>query len=65
MKTFIKDLKKGSQFKFNETLYTVRQKFSDWQENDEPYLKTICGEIFWYDKLEVELIHEVKINTIN
>lgn len=55
-KVFIKELKKGSQFKFNDTIYTVRQKFSDWKKNDEPYLTTVCGQVFWFDELEVELV---------
>jgi len=55
MKVFIKSLKKGSQFKFNNTIYTVKQKFTDWKKNDEPYLITICGQVFWFDELEVEL----------
>lgn len=54
-KVFIKTLKKGSQFKFNDTIYTVKQKFSDWKKNDEPYLTTFCGQVFWFDELEVEL----------
>ena len=56
MKVFIKTLKKGSQFKFNNTIYTVKQKFSDWKKNDEPYLTTFCGQVFWFDELEVELV---------
>ncbi len=56
MKVFIKSLKKGNQFKFNDTTYTVRQKFSDWKKNDDPYLATECGEFFYYDELEVELV---------
>jgi hypothetical protein len=42
MKVFIKSIRKGSKFKFNDTIYTVKQKFSDWKD-DEPYLTTICG----------------------
>jgi len=56
MKVFIKTLKKGSQFKFNDTIYTVKQKFSDWKKNDEPYLTTVCGQVFWFNELEVELV---------
>jgi len=56
MKVFIKTLKKGSQFKFNNTIYTVKQKFSDWKKNDEPYLVTTCGEVFWFDELKVGLV---------
>lgn len=55
IKVFIKDLKKGQAFKFNNTVYTVRQKHADWKKNDEPYLKTMCGKIFEFDELEVEL----------
>ena len=53
MKTLIKNLKKGDKFKFNETIYTVKQKFSDWKKDDNPYLMTVCGQVFWYDELEV------------
>jgi len=56
MKVFIRQLKKGSIFKFNDTTYIVKQKYSDWKKNDEPYLITNCGHIFWYDELEVELV---------
>jgi hypothetical protein len=56
MKVFIKSLKKGSQFKFNYTIYTVKQKFSDWKKDDNPYLMTTCGQVFWYDELEVEAV---------
>ena len=52
-KVFIKQLKKGSQFKFNDTIYTVKQKFSDWKKDDNPYLMTTCGQVFWHDELEV------------
>lgn len=52
----IKSLKKGDSFKFNNTIYTVKQKFSDWKKDDEPYLITNCGQIFWFDELEVELV---------
>lgn len=55
-KVFIKDLKKGNRFRFNDTIYTVKQKFADRKRNNEPYLITECGEIFWFDELEVELI---------
>lgn len=53
---FIKDLKKGSKFKYNDTIYTVKQKYSDWKKDDEPYLITVCGQIFYYDELKVELV---------
>ena len=55
-KVFIKDLKKGSRFKFNDTIYTVKQRFSAWKRNDEPYLLTLCGQIFYHDELEVEFV---------
>ena len=53
---FIRELKKGNKFKFNDIIYTVKQKFSDWKKDDEPYLVTICGKVFYHDELEVELI---------
>lgn len=56
MKVFLKSLKKGNQFKFNYTVYTVKQKFRDWKKDDSPYLMTTCGQVFWYDNLEVELL---------
>lgn len=56
MKTIIKNLKKGDRFKFNDTIYTVKQKFSDWKKNDEPYLTTNSGETFYFDELEVEKV---------
>ena len=56
MKTLIKNLKKGDKFKFNETIYTVKQKFSDWKKDDNPYLMTVCGQVFWHDELEVFFI---------
>ena len=51
----IKDLKKGNTFKFNNKIFIVRQKFSDWKKDGEPYLKTVCGQVFWYEDLEVEV----------
>jgi len=60
MTTYIKSLKKGSKFKFNYTIYEVKQKFSDWKKNDEPYMITTCGQLFYFDELEVELIPENK-----
>jgi len=56
MQTTIKDLKKTDKFKFNNTVYTVRQKFSNWKKNDDPYLLTVCGQIFYNDELEVEKV---------
>lgn len=54
MKENIKNLKKGDSFKFNNTTYTVKQKYSDWKKDGEPYLKVSNGEIFWFGELEVE-----------
>jgi len=56
MKVLINSLKKGSQFKFNNTVYTVRQKFSDWKKDGEPYLVTRCGQVFGFDELEVDFV---------
>lgn len=56
MKVFIKHLKRGNKFIFNGTVYTVRQKYSDWKKNGESYLITVCGQLFWFDELEVELL---------
>ena len=56
MKKLIKDLKKVEKFKFNDTIYVVKQKYSDWKKNDEPYLKTVCGTYFEHDELEVESV---------
>lgn len=56
MKRTIETLKKGNQFKFNDTIYTVKQKFSDWKKDGEPYLITVCGQIFYHGELEIEYI---------
>lgn len=56
MKIFIKELKKGDKFKFNDVIYTVRQKFSDWKNDKEPYLTTTCGEVFYFEELEVDTV---------
>lgn len=56
MKKRIKDLKKGEKFLFNDTVYAVKQRFSDWKKNDEPYLTTLCGVKFEWDELEVESV---------
>jgi hypothetical protein len=56
MKVFIKSLKKKDQFKFNSIVYTVKQKFFDWRKNEEPYLVTFCGKVFWFDELQVEIL---------
>lgn len=56
METTIKDLKKNDKFKFNSTVYTVKQKFSNWKKNDDPYLLTTSGDIFYNDELEVEKV---------
>lgn len=53
MKTTIINLKKGQQFIFNDKTYTVKQKFSDWKKNNEPYLITKCSTVFWNEDLEV------------
>lgn len=53
MKTFIKYLKKGDSFLFNTKIYTVKQKFRDWKNDDNPYLITYSMDVFWYDELEV------------
>lgn len=58
MKIFISTLKKNDKFSFNNKSFTVKQKFSDWKKNGEPYLLTICGEIFYFEYLEVELINK-------
>ena len=55
-KVLIKDLKKNDKFIFNYTTYTVRQKFSDWKKDDNPYLKTTDGHLWWFDELEVEAV---------
>lgn len=52
----IKDLKKNNVFRFNDKEYKVKQKFSDWKKNGEPYLMTYCGQVFWFDELEVRLL---------
>lgn len=51
----IKDLKKNDKFKLNDIVYTVVRKFTKYK-NEEPYLKTECGQFFYHDELEVELI---------
>lgn len=61
MRKFIQDLKKGDKFIFNDKIYTIKQKFSDWKKNTEPYLVTTCGEVFMYGELEVVHLQE-KIN---
>lgn len=57
-KVYIKSLHKGEEFIFNDTVYTVKQKYSDWKKDGEPYLKTTRGEIFYHDELEVEIGNE-------
>jgi len=52
----IKDLKKNDKFKFNGIIYTVKQKFSNWRKNDDPYLLTDSGDTFYNDELEIEKI---------
>lgn len=60
MKKQIKDPKKGEKFKFNDTIYTVKQKYADWKKNGEPYLATLCGLKFEFDELEVDTIKNKK-----
>jgi len=60
MKMYIKDLKKGENFKFNDIVYKVKRKFSDWKKDDNPYLMTTDGEIFYHDELEVERVLNVE-----
>lgn len=55
-KVFIKDLKKGNKFEFSGEFFEVKQKLSDWKKDGEPYLLTKCGQIFWFDELEVTLL---------
>ena len=55
MEIFIKYLKKGSEFTFNNKTFKVKQRFSDWKKDDNPYLVTECGEIFWFDELIVNI----------
>jgi hypothetical protein len=57
--TTIDKLKKGDKFKFNNSVYIVKQKFSDWKKNDEPYLVTQCGQVFWFGELEVLYMSDV------
>lgn len=52
---YIKDLKRGDKFRFNDKIYTVKRKFSQLK-NEELYLKTECGEIFYFDELEIEKV---------
>jgi len=53
----IKSLKKNDGFIFNDQLYIVRQKYSDLGKNEEPYLVTRCGEIFYNAELEVSKVN--------
>jgi len=57
MIVYIKQLKKGNQFKFNGNTYTVKQKYSNWKKDNEPYLLTSCGQFFFYDEIEVEFVY--------
>jgi hypothetical protein len=59
-KVFIKDLKKGDVFRFNDTDYKVKQKYSEWKRDGEGYLVSICGVVFYFDELEVELVSKNK-----
>jgi len=60
-----KDLKKGDNFYFSGKIYTVKQKFSDWRKNDEPFLKTVNGDVFWFDELDVDLIKKLTAMNYN
>jgi hypothetical protein len=53
----IKEVKKGSKFIFNDEVLIVKQVFSDWKKDNNPYLLTTCGEYFFYDELEIEFIN--------
>ena len=55
MITTIADLKKGDTFEFNCTIFEVKQSYKDWKRNDEPYLVTSCGNLYYYGGLEVIL----------
>ena len=55
-KTTIKALKKNDKFKFNENIYIVKQKYSNWKKDNEPYLLANNGEIFYHGELDIELI---------
>lgn len=57
MEKTIKDLKKNEKFRFNDTVYTVKQKFADWKKNGEPYLVTLCGVKFEFEELIVESVN--------
>lgn len=59
MKTRIKRLRKDDKFLFNNTLYVVKQNYRKWKRNDEPYLKTYCGELFYLEDLEIEWVYEL------
>lgn len=51
----IQDLKKYQTFYFNDKKYVVKQKYSNWKRDGEEYLKTECGEIFYYGGLVVNV----------
>jgi hypothetical protein len=65
MKTLLKNLKKGNEFRFNNTIYIVKQRFLDWKKNDEPYLRTTDDQLWWHGELEVEAIQLSKQNIIS
>lgn len=52
---FIKDLKRNQTFQFNDKIYKVRRKFTKYK-NEEPHLLTECGQIFYFDELEITII---------
>lgn len=58
METIIFKLKKGDRFMFNDKVYIVKQKFSEWSKNDDPYLKTECGEKFYHEELDVDKLND-------
>ena len=58
MKKMIKELKKNDKFVFNGYIHEVRQKYAQWKRFDDPYLKTVWGEVFYNGELEVEKKNE-------
>lgn len=52
----IQSLKKNEQFMFNDRQYKVKKAFKLWKKNDDPFLLTYCGEIFYHNGLEVALL---------
>lgn len=56
MNVMLKDLKKNDKFVFNSITYTVSQRYSEWKKNDDPYLKTTDGQLWYNEELEVEKV---------